>query len=230
MATVPSTILLTAEDIEIDPSDMTDLPQWSSCEFTTTPASNPLVLWQYTKQDSVPGSPTERPARLTDTNRLDRGVMHDSEGMDVVALGLEFFSVGLYNNAEPDQGYAVDRPGISMLDLKRIQCETVFSLTVLNTEVTQLPSGHYPTGPQVVITTASGRRQEGPLAGVDGFAYGVNGVPTMDGLHVFAVPHKINPTHQFAGNLLFPAGGVDGLSRRILMRATLYGPLRRAAV
>lgn len=230
MATTPSTILLTAEDIEIDPSDMTDLPQWSSCEFTATPAANPLTLWQYTKGNPVPGSPAARPARLSDTNRLDKGVMHDTEGMKVVALGLEFFSVGLYSAAADDQGYAVDRPGISMLDLKRIQCETVFELSVLKTAVTRLPTGHFPTGPQVVITTASGRRQEGPLAGVDGFAYGVNGVPTMDGLHVFAVPHKINPTDQFAGKLWFPAGGVTGLSRRIFMRASLYGPLRKAAV
>lgn len=230
MPTVPSTILLTAEDIEIDPSDMTDLPQWSACEFTATPAANPLAIWSYIKGNPVPGAPNTRPAVLTDTNRLDKGVMHDSEGMRVVALGLEFFSVGDYSAAIADQGYAVDRPGISMLDLKRIQCETIFELTVLRTSVTRLPSGNFPTGPQVVITTASGRRQEGPLAGVDGFAYGVNGIPTMDGLHVFAIPHKINPTEQFEGNFWFPSGGVSGLSRRIFGRGTLYGPLRRAAV
>lgn len=234
MATTPSTILLTAEDIEIDPNDITDVPQWSSCEFTNTPVSNPLVLWGYQKGDDVPGAPgtsgTGRPATLCDTNRLDKGVMHDSEGMRVVALGIEFFSVGLYSDADADQGYAVDRPGISMLDLKRIHCETVFELNVLKTAVTRLPTGHFPTGPQIVITTASGRRQEGPVAGVDGFAYGVNGVPTMDGLHIFAVAHKINPTEEFEGRLSFPSGTVDGLSRRVLARATLYGPIRRAAV
>lgn len=230
MPTTPSTILLTLEDIEIDPSDYTDLPQWSSCEFTATPVSTALTIWSYIKgaKQGVPG--TTRTAVLSDTNRLDTGVMHDSEGMDVVALGLEFFSVGLYSAAVADQGYAVDRPGISMLDLARIQCDTVFELSILKTAVTRLPTGHFPTGPSVVITTASGRRQEGPLAGIDGFAYGINGVPTMEGLHVFALPHKINPTEEFEGKLSFPAGGVTGLSRRIFMRGTLYGPIRRAAV
>lgn len=236
MPTVPSTILITGEDIELDPNDLTDFPQWSSCEFGTTPSSNPLTIWTYKKGDIVPGSaataltPNGRKARLTDTNRMDKGVMHDSEGMRVVSIGIEFFSIGAYSAAADDQGYAVDRPGISMLDLKRLHCEVVFALSVLRTVVTKLPVGHFPTGPQVVITTASGRRQEGPLAGVDGFAYGVNGVPTMEGLHVFAIPHKINPTEEFQGEFHFPAGTVAGLSRTLLARGTAYGPLRRPSV
>jgi hypothetical protein len=226
-------IVLSGDDVEIDPSDLTDLPLWSAVEISPTPASNPLQAFSYSKggQDPVPG--TARRSVKTDTNLLNAGRMHDTEGMRVISLTAEYMSVGLFAAVAgtADDGYAVDRPFISMLDLKRLHCHTLVTFKIIRTTITSQLAGHFPTGPAIVVTTAGARRQEGPaaLAAVDGFAIGVNGVPTLMGAHIFAIPHKINPTEEFSVDHDFPGGTVPGLTRRIFSRVFLRGPRRRAA-
>lgn len=231
-------IVLTGDEVAIDPSDVTDLPLWSAVEISSTPSSNPLQAFSYKKGDPVPGSLTptgqQRAAKLSDTNLLDAGRMNDAEGMRVTALTIQYFSVGGWSNHDGvgnDQGYAVDRPFISMLDLARLHCDTIGRLVILKAAVASYRLGDYPTGPDIVVTTSGGRRREG-IAGqqnVDGFAIGVNGVPTMMGMKVFGIIHKLNPTTEFTFDFFFPDNGVDSLSRRIFARVFLHGPRRREA-
>lgn len=231
------TILLTGDSVPIDPSDFTDLPIWSVLEYGAAPAADPLKAFSYAKGDDVPGAIdplTLGPRKATelDTNMLVGGRFHDTEGMKIMSIGIEWFSVGNYTGADP--GYDTDRPWISALDLKRCFRDVVGELTMTtDVAVVQAPIGYFPSGWDVINATSGARLQEGPLAlkGTLPLTWGMAGVPELRGHVIWALNFKVNPTTQIAFNHRFPRGGVVAdLSRTVQARNYLHGPRRRAIV
>lgn len=212
-----------------DPNEQTDIPLWSAGEFTAT-LITPLVLFSYVETDPVPGSPTQRPATLLDTNMMVGGQMNNDEGMKIHSIGIEFFGVGGAPAAAVDEGYEADRPWISGLNLQRIFCDMMGTLKIAsNVAQIRLPISQFPLGWDVVVANGGARRQDGPAAvrGIDTYVLGHNGISEIRGQMVYQPIFEVAPTETVSFEVEAPNGSVENLSRRCMSRVFFFGRRRR---
>ncbi|MCR4339265.1 MAG: hypothetical protein NUW01_05175 [Gemmatimonadaceae bacterium] len=118
-----------ADGREVAAAEWYDQPRFSTCEFAAADPVN-LALFNY-----VPGMPVSKTASIAqrnatdaDTNQVKRRAVNQDEALIVFAITYETFAL----DAEADGSGDViaPMPALSGTDLRRLQYQAIFELTV----------------------------------------------------------------------------------------------------
>jgi len=222
--------LPTGEDV--DPSEWTTTPLYSTVEFQLGVAISSLFFFSYGENGSVPITPatlSARPATAYDTNMQGQGsILPENERIILYSIQIELINLGIPGSGTPDT--TATPPDCSLDQVLFVQRDTLAILHIASRkkEYCRAPLGYFPGAVGVNRIMQPNAQNEGAATGMR-VAYN-SGIDPNDNRD-FASPHDIGGGVAFDLELVFPLGGVHTEANLagdvIRARAKFYGFRKR---
>jgi hypothetical protein len=217
---------------QVDPSEWTTTPLYSTVEFQLGVSLSSLFFFSYGETGVVPISPATlptRPAQAYDTNMQGQGsILPENERVILYSIQIELINLGAPDEATADT--TATPPDCSLDQVLFVQRDTLAILHIgsRRKEYCKAPIGYFPGSVGVNRIMQPNAQNEGAATGMKvAYNSGINPDDNRD----FATPHDIPGGTSFDLELNFPLGGVNSNPSEpgdvIRARAKFYGFRKR---
>lgn len=215
----------------LTPGDWTSAEPLYSVVEVASGSIQTLQAFSYGKNGTIPGSPAQRNAQITDTNlEGEGGKIPENEELVAYNLHIEAFQVYAASETDASGMPVTDLPEVSLADMLRMQRDLVIVTRIAAIKrYTQAPMSYFPQAMGVNRYTA-GARNAGALV-AQGAVLGTNGGVSVQDRRTFASPLYAGPGDVFGVDVIPAPGQVTNLSvptaGRIRLRLFFNGYRRR---
>lgn len=220
---------------QVDPSEWTTTPLYSTVEAQIGVAISTLQLFSYSIGQPVPITPStlvgsQRTSTIADTNMRGDGILPEDERIILYSIQVELINAGIPAEAANDG--SAEAPDMSLDMTLFCQRDTLAILHVGSRlkEYCRAPIGYFPGTVGVNRIAQPNAQVDGAHNALHGYKVAYNsGIDPQDGRD-FASPHDIPGGTVFDLSLEFPIGGINptaGAGNLVRFRSKFYGFRKR---